>query len=156
MRREGTGVARLTVERLMRTMGLQGVVRAKPVKTRTSYTATPCPLVDHVRRDFQVPQPNRVWVFVLTCVATLQGFVKVALSSIHSLAASLAGLTENAPALSAFIDLFLHTAVVAASAKRRSSVHRLAPWSAATARCSASAVRRLRLICSTKRAAVAK
>ena len=52
MRREGSGVARCTVERLMRTMGLQGVVRGKPVKTTISDKATPCPL-DHVKRHFQ-------------------------------------------------------------------------------------------------------
>jgi putative transposase len=77
MRREGSGVARCTVERLMRTMGLQGVVRGKPVKTTISDKATPCPL-DHVKRHFQAPRPNRLWVSDFTYVATWQGFVYVA------------------------------------------------------------------------------
>jgi putative transposase len=33
LRREGEDIARCTVERLMRSMGLQGVIRGKPVKT---------------------------------------------------------------------------------------------------------------------------
>ena len=77
MRREGREVARCTVERLMRTMGLQGAVRGKPVKTTSSDKATPCPL-DHVKRQFQAPEPNRLWVSDFTYVATWQGFVYVA------------------------------------------------------------------------------
>ena len=61
MRREGRTVARCTVERLMRTMALQGAIRGKPVKTTISDKATPCPL-DHVKRQFRVPEPNRLWV----------------------------------------------------------------------------------------------
>ena len=77
MRREGREVARCTVERLMRTMGLQGAVRGKPVKTTISDKATPCPL-DQVKRQFRVPGPNRLWVSGFTYVATWQGFVYVA------------------------------------------------------------------------------
>ena len=77
MRREGREVARCTVERLMRTMGLQGVVRGKPVKTTISDKAMPCPL-DRVNRQFQAAGPNRLWVSDFTYVATWQGFVYVA------------------------------------------------------------------------------
>ena len=77
MRREGREVARCTVERLMRTMGLQGAARGKPVKTTISDKATPCPL-DHVKRQFRAPGPNRLWVSDFTYVATWQGFVYVA------------------------------------------------------------------------------
>jgi putative transposase len=77
MRREGRGVARCTVERLMRTMGLQGTVRGRPVKTTISDKATPCSL-DHVKRQFRAPEPNRLWVSDFTYVATWQGFVYVA------------------------------------------------------------------------------
>jgi transposase InsO family protein len=77
MRREGREVARCTVERLMRTMDLQGVVRGKPVKTTISDKATPCPL-DRVNRQFQAPAPNMLWVSDFTYVATWQGFVYVA------------------------------------------------------------------------------
>jgi transposase InsO family protein len=77
MRREGRGVARCTVERLMRTMGLQGAVRGKPIKTTISDKATPSTL-DHVQRQFRAPGPNRLWVSDFTYVATWQGFVYVA------------------------------------------------------------------------------
>jgi transposase InsO family protein len=48
-------VARCTVERLMRGMGLQGAVRGKPVKTTVSDKAAPCPQ-DKVNRQFQAPR----------------------------------------------------------------------------------------------------
>jgi transposase InsO family protein len=57
LRREGQEVARCTVGRLMRTMGLEGVIRGKPVRTTISDKAAPCPL-DPVNRQFQAPRPN--------------------------------------------------------------------------------------------------
>jgi transposase InsO family protein len=75
--REGVAVARCTVARLMRTMGLQGVVRGKKVRTTISNTATPCPL-DRVNRQFTAPRPNALWVSDFTYVATWAGFVYVA------------------------------------------------------------------------------
>ena len=75
--REGTGVARCTVARLMRTMGLQGVVRGKTVRTTISNAAAPCPL-DRVNRQFKAPHPNALWVSDFTYVATWAGFVYVA------------------------------------------------------------------------------
>jgi Transposase and inactivated derivatives len=77
MKREGFDVARCTVERLMRDLGLQGVVRGKPVKTTSSDKATPCPL-DQANRQFHAPAPNRLWVADVTSVATWMGFVSVA------------------------------------------------------------------------------
>jgi transposase InsO family protein len=77
MRREGFDVARCTVERLMHDMGLQGVIRGKPVRTTISDKAAPCPL-DHVNRQFHAPTPNRLWVSDFTYVATWAGFVYVA------------------------------------------------------------------------------
>ena len=52
LQREGESVARCTVARLMRDMGLQGVVRGKRVKTTISDSSAPCPL-DKVKRRFQ-------------------------------------------------------------------------------------------------------
>jgi len=75
--REGIGVARCTVARLMRAMGLQGAVRGKPVRTTISDKAAPCPL-DRVNRQFQAPRPNVLWVSDFTYVATWSGFVYVA------------------------------------------------------------------------------
>lgn len=77
LQREGHEVARCTVERLMRTMGLQGAVRGKPVRTTISDKATACPQ-DRVNRQFQAPAPNMLWVSDFTYVATWQGFVYVA------------------------------------------------------------------------------
>jgi transposase InsO family protein len=61
LRREGFDVARCTVERVMRSVGLRGVIRGKPVKTTVSDNAAPHPL-DHVKRQFQAPRPNVLWV----------------------------------------------------------------------------------------------
>jgi putative transposase len=75
--REGIAVARCTVARLMKAMGLQGAVRGKPVRTTVSDKAVPCPL-DRVNRQFRAPQPNVLWVSDFTYVATWTGFVYVA------------------------------------------------------------------------------
>jgi putative transposase len=75
--REGIAVARCTVARLMRAMGLQGAVRGKPIRTTLSDKATPCPL-DRVNRQFQAPRPNALWLSDFTYVATWSGFVYVA------------------------------------------------------------------------------
>jgi len=78
MQREGFDVARCTVARLMRSMGLlQGVIRGKPVRTTISNKSAPCPL-DHVNRHFQAARPNALWVSDFTYVATWKGFVYVA------------------------------------------------------------------------------
>ena len=77
MQREGFDVARCTVSRLMRQMGLEGVVRGKTARTTKSDRAAPCPL-DHVNRQFHAPAPNRLWLSGFTYVATWAGFVYVA------------------------------------------------------------------------------
>ena len=77
LRREGVAVARCTVARLMRGMGLAGVVRGKPVKTTVGDKAAPCPL-DHVNRQFRAPAPNMLWVSDFTYVSAWSGFVYVA------------------------------------------------------------------------------
>jgi putative transposase len=75
--REGIKVARCTVARLMRQIGLTGVVRGKSVRTTISNAATPCPL-DRVNREFQPPCPNRLWVADFTYGSTWTGFIYVA------------------------------------------------------------------------------
>jgi putative transposase len=77
MLREGHDVARCTVARLMRKMGLQGVIRGKRVRTTVPDKAVPCPL-DHVNRQFRPARPNMLWVSDFTYVATWTGFVYVA------------------------------------------------------------------------------
>lgn len=77
MKREGFDIARCTVERLMRDMGLAGVIRGKKVRTTIPDKAAPCPF-DHVNRQFCAPAPNMLWVSDFTYVATWKGFVYVA------------------------------------------------------------------------------
>jgi len=77
LNREGIRVARCTVERLMRQLGIQGIRRGRRWKTTISdeLQARPSDLVD---RDFTAPAPNRLWVADLTYVKTHSGFVYVA------------------------------------------------------------------------------
>ena len=75
--REGVSVARCTVARLMRQMGLRGVVRGKEARTTIPDKATPCP-ADRVNRQFRASRPNLLWLADFTYVATWQGFVYVA------------------------------------------------------------------------------
>jgi putative transposase len=75
--REGIAVARCTVARPMRRMGLRGVVRGKETRTTIADKASPCP-ADKVNRQFRAPQPNVLWGADFTYVATWQGFVYAA------------------------------------------------------------------------------
>ena len=75
--REGIAVARCTVARLMKDMGLQGIIRGKPHRTTTPDKKAPCPL-DKVNRQFRVSAPNRLCVSDFTYVATWKGFAYVA------------------------------------------------------------------------------
>jgi transposase InsO family protein len=77
LNREGIEVARCTVARLMKELGLAGAVRGKPVKTTISNPATPCP-ADRVNRQFHAPRPDALWLSDFTYVATWAGFVYVA------------------------------------------------------------------------------
>jgi putative transposase len=77
LQREGLVVARCTVERLMRRLGLRGVWRGKVVRTTVATPAAPSP-EDRVNRQFQAERPNQLWVADFTYVSTWQGFVYVA------------------------------------------------------------------------------
>jgi transposase InsO family protein len=77
LHREGIAVARCTVERLMRELGLRGAVRGKTRRTTTPDAAAARP-ADLVDRDFAAQRPNQLWVADLTYVATWSGFVYVA------------------------------------------------------------------------------
>jgi putative transposase len=61
MNREGIAVARCTVERLMKRLGLRGVRRGKVVRSTVSDVNAPCPL-DRVNRQFKADRPNQLWV----------------------------------------------------------------------------------------------
>ena len=77
LRREGRDIARCTVERLMKVMGFQGVVRGKKVITTNPDAAQPCP-DDRVNRAFVADMPNQLWVSDFTYVSTWQEMVYVA------------------------------------------------------------------------------
>ena len=77
MNREGVVIARCTVERLMKRLGLQGVRRGKVVRTTISDMKAPCPL-DRVNRQFKAERPNQLWVSDFTYVSTWQGWLYVA------------------------------------------------------------------------------
>ncbi|WP_369822456.1 IS3 family transposase [Pseudacidovorax sp. RU35E] len=75
--REGVSVARCTVERLMRKLGLRGVMRGKVVRTTLGDAKAQCPL-DRVNRQFRAERPNQLWVSDFTYVSTWQGWLYVA------------------------------------------------------------------------------
>jgi putative transposase len=77
LRREGIGTARCTVERLMRVMGLRGVIRGRTTRTTIAADKDSRPL-DLVQRRFRADRPNQIWVADFTYVATWSGFVYVA------------------------------------------------------------------------------
>ena len=77
LKREGSDVAKCTVERLMQEIGLQGATRGKKFKTTITEESTARPL-DLVDRDFNATRPNQLWVSDLTYVTTWRGFVYVA------------------------------------------------------------------------------
>jgi putative transposase len=74
---EGAGIARCTIERLMRADGLTGVVRGKRLRTTIADEAADRP-IDLVDRDFNASAPNALWVADFTYVATWSGVVYVA------------------------------------------------------------------------------
>ncbi|CAH0356484.1 IS3 family transposase ISStma17 [Aquabacterium sp. CECT 9606] len=77
MNREGIKVARCTVERLMRQLGLRGVVRGKVMRTTVPDAKALCPQ-DKVNRQFRADRPNQLWVSDFTYVSTWQGWLYVA------------------------------------------------------------------------------
>lgn len=77
MKLERFDVARCTVARLMKQIGIRGAVRGKVVKTTVPDTSAPCPR-EKVNRQFRAPAPNMLWVSDFTYVSTWQGFVYVA------------------------------------------------------------------------------
>ncbi len=77
LNREGIAVARCTVERLMRELGLVGARRGRRHRTTIADGAAARP-ADLVQRDFNPPAPNRTWVADFTYVPTWAGMVYVA------------------------------------------------------------------------------
>ncbi len=77
LNREEVPVARCTVERLMKRLGLEGARRGKVIKTTQPDKSAPC-LPDRVNRQFRAERPNQLWVADFTYVSTWQGWLYVA------------------------------------------------------------------------------
>ncbi len=73
LKREGFTAAKCAVERLMKAMGLRGVMRGKGVRTTIPDDKAHRPL-DLVKRQFTADRPNALWVADFTYVSTWQGF----------------------------------------------------------------------------------
>ena len=78
LNRENIRVARCTVERLMRQLGLSGAKRGKAFTITTVGDERLDRPADLVERRFRAPAPNRLWVADLTYVKTHTGWVYVA------------------------------------------------------------------------------
>ena len=78
LNKEGIPVARCTIERLMRRMGLSGARRGKAFKVTTRFDVRQHRPADLVERNFKAPAPNRLWVADLTYVKTHSGWVYAA------------------------------------------------------------------------------
>ncbi len=111
LRREGYEVARCTVERLMRAMGLQGAVRGKRLRTTVADRSVPCP-EDRVNRQFRAPRPNALWVSDFSYVSTWAGFVYVAFV-IDAFARRIVGWRVSRRAQTAFVLDALEQALAA-------------------------------------------
>jgi putative transposase len=78
LRREGIEVARCTVARLMKELGIAGAsARRKKPRTTVPGVAGQRP-ADLLERDFTAPAPNRRWVADITYVETFSGFMYTA------------------------------------------------------------------------------
>ena len=114
LKREGFELARCTVERLMKQIGIRGAVRGKVVKTTVPDTSAPCPR-DKVNRVFRAPAPNllwdeplsrhwseRQWRMILPMCPRGRASSMWPLSSTHSLIASSDGGSHDQPKLTLF------------------------------------------------------
>ncbi|WP_305825843.1 IS3 family transposase [Massilia brevitalea] len=121
LRREGSDVARCTVERLMRKAGLRGVMRGKVVRTTVADAKAPCPL-DRVNRQFKAQRPNQLWVSDFTYVSTWQGFVYVAFV-IDVFARRIVGWRVSSSMRTDFVLDALEQALYARQPERNELVH---------------------------------
>ncbi len=99
--RDGVTIAKCTVERLMKAMGLVGVRRGKSCVTTVPDRKAACPL-DKVNRAFKVQRPNALWVVDFTYVHTWAGFVYVAFV-IDAFARRIVGWKVSSSATAGFV-----------------------------------------------------
>lgn len=106
---EGFDIVRCTVARLMKSMGIQGIICDKPHRTTIPDRSTPC-LLDKVNRQFRVSAPNMLWVSDLTHVATWKGFAYLAFV-IDDYARKIVGWRVSTSARAGFVLNVLEQAV---------------------------------------------
>tara|TARA_R110002124_G_scaffold185701_2_gene353232 strand:+ start:850 stop:1776 length:927 start_codon:yes stop_codon:yes gene_type:complete len=121
LKRDGTEVARCTVERLMRRLGLRGAVRGKVVRTTVPDPKQPCPL-DRVNRQFKADRPNQLWVSDFTYVSTWQGWLYVAFV-IDVFARRIVGWRVSRAMTTDFVLDALEQALYARQPERDSLIH---------------------------------
>jgi transposase InsO family protein len=114
--REGAAMARCTVERLMRRLGLQGVRRGKGVRTTVPDAKAACPL-DRVNRQLKAQRPSQLWVADFTCVSTWHGFMYVAFG-VDVFARCIVGWRVSSSMQTDFVLDALEQALYARRAKR--------------------------------------
>lgn len=107
--REGFKIARCTVARLMKELGIQGIVRGKSIKTTIQDKTASCPK-DKVKRQFRAPAPNKLWVSDFTYVRSWSGFVYVAFV-IDTFANRIVGWSVSQTATASFVLDALNQAV---------------------------------------------
>ena len=95
LHRQGIGVARCTVERLMRVNGWQGVTRRKKVRTTIADPAA-ARAADLVKRQFRVPAPNMLLVADFTYVRLVSGVFVYTAFAIDAYAGRIVGWTCSA------------------------------------------------------------
>ena len=121
LRREGVNIARCTVERLMKTMGLQGVVRGKKIITTNPDTSQPCP-DDKVNRTFAADRPNQLWVSDFTYASSWRGTVYVAFV-IDVFARKIVGWRVSASMTTAFVLDALNQAIAMRAPAQAGLIH---------------------------------
>jgi putative transposase len=121
LRRDGVRVARCTIERLMRDMGVKGVTRGRAWIVTTRPDATTDRPGDLVDRQFTATRPNQLWVSDFTYVATWRGFVYVAFV-IDVFARRIVGWRVSASLATDFVLDALEQAIYD---RRRAGVHDL-------------------------------
>ncbi|MCL4163972.1 UNVERIFIED_CONTAM: hypothetical protein GTU68_037800 [Idotea baltica] len=109
LKRGGSDIARCTVERLMKAMGLAMVVRGKKVITANPDTSQPCP-DDKVNRTFVADRPNQLWPSDFTYVPSWRGTVYVAFV-IDVFARKIVGWRVSSSMTTAFVTDALNQAI---------------------------------------------
>jgi transposase InsO family protein len=101
------GVEPICAQRLMRRVGLRGIVRGRRLRTTVPAPVNERPQ-DLVPRDFRATQPNRLWVADLTDVSTWRGVVYAAFVNDVCAARIVGWRVARAPRTDLALDALAH------------------------------------------------